>query len=405
MINKTESLAKASKNLMLKEPFYGMFLIMLNKVWNNQIPTAGVSRLGINYQLSINEEFWSKLTELTHQGLLKHELLHIAFFHLTDYDFLTDKQVANIAMDLEINQYIDNDMLPEGGMTLSLFPELNLDKKAGTRYYYDKLKQAADNPGTCPNLDSLLEAGKNGQGTVTVKLGKGNKKGEVNVPNHGTWEEFDDLDEASKKLIKAQTGHIIKEVADQIQKSRGTIPGEFVEILERLNQLEESKFNWRAFLRRFTGGSTQVYTKRTRRKENQRFEDAAGLKVKPKRRILVGIDTSGSVSTNELKEFMSELYHINKTGTSIMVIQCDAAIRNIGKFNVNEDIKLYGRGGTSFEPICDYYNEHVKEYSCLVYFTDGECSAPEKCKGPVLWAISTNGTINPDLKGVQIQLN
>ena len=99
MINKTESLAKTCKNLMFEEPFYGMFLIMLNKVWDNRVPTAGVSKNGINFQLTINEEFWGGLSEIEHLGLLKHELLHIGFFHLTDYDFLSDKEVANIAMD------------------------------------------------------------------------------------------------------------------------------------------------------------------------------------------------------------------------------------------------------------------------------------------------------------------
>ena len=33
----------------------------------------------------------------------------------------------------------------------------------------------------------------------------------------------------------------------------------------------------------------------------------AGLKIKFKNHILVGVDTSGSVSTNELKEFMNEI--------------------------------------------------------------------------------------------------
>ena len=54
MINKSDQLAKASKELMLREAFYGMFLIMLNKQWTNKVPTAGVSLLGINYQLYIN---------------------------------------------------------------------------------------------------------------------------------------------------------------------------------------------------------------------------------------------------------------------------------------------------------------------------------------------------------------
>lgn len=405
-MTKQESLARASKNLMFKEPFYGIFLIMLNKVWDEKVPTAGVSLNGINYQLTISEKFWKPLSELHQQGLLKHELLHIGFSHLTSYGHLSNKELANIAMDLEINQYIDKDMLPEGGMTLDLFPELKLEPKKGTNYYYEALQKAANKKGTCPNLDEMMEGMSNGQMTVTISKGKdGNIQVEVNLPDHSTWEEFDKLPEATKKLIEQQTAHVLKEVADQVQKSRGTIPGEFAEILKKLSEVEEAKFDWRGFLRRFVGGSTQVYTKRTRRKENQRFEDSAGLKVKPKRRIMVGIDTSGSVSTKELKEFMNELYHIHKTGTAITVVQCDTAISHIGKFNINEDMNIHGRGGTSFEPVCDYYNEHHKDYSCLVYFTDGESSAPEKCKGPVLWVISTNGTYNEELKGVQIQLN
>ena len=52
-MNKQETLSKTSKDLMLREPFYGFFLIMLNKVWNDAIGTAAVSKNGINYQLTI----------------------------------------------------------------------------------------------------------------------------------------------------------------------------------------------------------------------------------------------------------------------------------------------------------------------------------------------------------------
>lgn len=74
-MSKANTLAKASKDLMWKEPFYGFFLIMLNKVWDNKrVPTAGVSKNGINYQLTINEDFWTELSENHRVGLLKHEL-------------------------------------------------------------------------------------------------------------------------------------------------------------------------------------------------------------------------------------------------------------------------------------------------------------------------------------------
>lgn len=375
---------------------------MLNKRWNEQVPTAGVSLNGINYQLDINTEFWVKLKPEKHRGLLKHELLHIGFFHLTDFQHLTNKEIANIAMDLEINQYIDSNDLPEGGMTLDLFPELNLEAKKGTQYYYDKLMKGSQQ-GNCPNLNKLLDGMGNGQCQVKVNV-KGKDK-DVNAPNHDSWEEFQDLPEATQKLIKKQTEHILKEVADQVEKSRGTVPGEFAEIIKKINTLEPAKFDWRGYLRRFSGGSQKVYTKKTRRKYNKRYEENPGLKIKPRRHILFAIDTSGSVSTNELKECVNELYHIHKTGTEITVVQADTAISHIGKFNHREDFKLHGRGGTSFQPVIDYFNENVHKYTCLIYFTDGEAPAPTPAKGRMLWVLSSQSPLNPELVGPQIKLN
>ena len=409
---KTEQLAKAVKELILIEPFYGMFLIMLNKRWNNQLPTAGVSLNGINYQLDINEDFWSKLELKKHMGLLKHELLHIGFFHLTDYSHLTNKELANIAMDLEINQYISDETLPEGGMKLELFPELNLEPKKGTQYYYDKLMQGAKDK-NCPNLNKMLAAmqcqgdddGQGNPGGATVELDVKGQPKKVKLPNHDSWEDFEALPEATQKLIKKQTEHILKEVADQVEKSRGTVPGEFSEILKKINELEPAKFDWKGYLRRFTGGSQKIYTKKTRRKYNKRYEDNPGLKIKPRRHILFAIDTSGSVSTRELKECVNELYHIHKTGTEITVVQADTAISHIGPFNYRADFKIHGRGGTSFQPVIDYFNENVHKYTCLIYFTDGEASAPSPARGRMLWVLSSTSQLNPELVGPQIKLN
>lgn len=404
MINKAESLAKTSKDLMLAEPFYGLFLIMLNKVWSDQVPTAGVSSNGINYQLTINEEFWESLGPLQHRGLLKHELLHIAFYHITDFNHLNDEDVANIAMDIEINQYIDPLHLPPGPQLISSYPELNLEPKKGTHYYYEKLMKGKQQ-GNCPNLNDMLATmvsnRQSNSGQQTIDL-SGNP---TQVPDHSTWKDFKDMDEATQKLLKAQAEHVIRSVADQVIKSRGTIPGELAEVLKKLDELEEEKFNWRAFLRRFAGGSNNVFTKKSRKKFNIRFEDNPGLKIKPKRRILVGVDTSGSVSTTELREFLNEINHIHKTGTEVMIIQCDSAISHIGKFDPSVDFEIHGRGGTSFHPVTDYYDENHKLYNCLIYLTDGEAPAPDKCKGPVLWVMSSQSKENPDLQGFQIKLN
>ena len=402
-MNKTDELAKASKDLMLQEAFYGLFLIMLNKEWSTKVPTAGVSRKGINYQLYLNEEFWNKLNPKQHIGLLKHELLHIALFHITEYQHLKDHNIANIAMDLEINQYIDPEFLPPGPQLIENFPELDLKPKQGTNYYYEKLLTASKDPGSCPNLDKMLEGANGGEPSVEISI-KGNGK-EVNLPEHGTWEEFDDLDEATKKLIKTQTEHILKEVADQVSKSRGTVPKEICEILAKIKELDPPKFNWRGYLRRFVGGSIKTFSKMSRQKPNFRYTENPGLKHKEKRRILVAIDTSGSVSTNELNEFLGEIHHIHKTGTEVMIIQCDTAISYLGKFNPKQEFKIHGRGGTSFHPVTDYYNENKKKYNCLIYLTDGEAPAPARCNGPVLWVMSSQSRINEELIGLTIKLN
>ena len=53
MVKTAEQLARSSKTLIFKEPFYGLFLVGLNKTFRKDIPTAGVSpKHGIGVQLS-----------------------------------------------------------------------------------------------------------------------------------------------------------------------------------------------------------------------------------------------------------------------------------------------------------------------------------------------------------------
>lgn len=390
-MDKALSLSKTAKALMLLEPYYGFFLIMLNKTWRQDLPTAGVSKNGINYQLAINEEFWTSLSEEHQLGLLKHELLHIAFGHLTSFGSFTDKKLANVAMDMEINQYIDNDWLPKGGIMIEDYEDLDLDIKAGCRYYYKKLQelqQEKDKNGTCGNepMDKLLDDIANGD-----------------VPDHSTWEEFDDLSEAEKKLIDKQLQKVLSDAKEQTVKKRGRIPGE-IEGVITIEEIVAPKFDWRGYMRRFTGVSTKVFTKKIRRKENRKFPESPGLKLKMKQHMLLGIDTSGSVSDSELQEFMSEINHIYKAGVDVTIIQCDASIRSIEPYKGKHELEVQGRGGTEFDPVLEYYNENQKRYTSLVYFTDGECYTSVKPKGHVLWVLSERSQMNDDLPGKVIKL-
>ena len=382
-----DQLAKTSKNLIFKEPFYGLFLIGLNKEYKTTIPTAGVSQNGIGVQLTVNPEFFSGLSEDHRIGLLKHELLHISFGHLTIRDAYPDKKLFNIAADLEINQYIEPKYLPEGGLTLDQFPELSLPKRAGTKAYYDALQQAQQS-GSCPNLNNLLDR----------------MNGETEY-DHSTWDEFDDLSEAEKKLVEKQIEHQLKDTAEITEKRQGHIPGELADLIQRLRHVEPPKFDWKGYLRRFVGNSSIVYTKKLRRKYNKRYVENPGLKIKFKNHICVGVDTSGSVNNQELQEFMNELTHMHKTGHKITVVQCDTRINSIEEFNPKKDWEIKGRGGTSFQPVVDHYNEKKGHYTALIYLTDGEAYAPDNCPKNTLWVHSSISDINEELPGKKIKLN
>jgi len=432
-MSKEQTLSKAAKDLMLKEPYYGHFLIMLNKYWSTRVPTAGVSKMNINYQLEINTEFWDKLTENHRLGILKHELLHIAFGHLSTIFKFSDRRLANIAMDMEINQYIEKGWLPgdeltkeefdalvtsvkeriangraDGSLTdeqiaviaeeipgrgvlLEDYPELNLEAKAGSRYYYDKLKEAKDKKkedGTCgcPGMDDLLNQIEEGDG-----------------PDHSSWDDFEDMSEAEEKLINKQLQKLLSDAKEQTVKKRGTVPGEIEGLIE-IDEIVPPKFDWRGYIRRFTGVSTRVFTKKIRRKENRRFSDNPGLKIKMRQHMLLAIDTSGSVSEGELAEFMNEIHHIYKAGVDITIIQCDTQIKSIEPYRGEHNLKVQGRGGTQFDPVIEYFNEHLRDYTSLVYFTDGECNANVTPKGQTLWVISEQSSMNSDLPGKVIKL-
>jgi predicted metal-dependent peptidase len=434
-MEKAQTLSKTAKDLMLKEPYYGFFLIMLNKLWNKKIPTAGVSKNGINYQLVINDDFWENLTELERLGLLKHELLHIAFGHLTTVFKFSDRRLANIAMDMEINQYIDASWLPGGelssdefkqlketitteleqakennatreeliviskklpsrGIMIDDYAELNLDIKAGARYYYDKLKEAKDNK---------TQKGTSGSEAFDNLCDQMDSSDGDSLPDHSTWDEFEDLSEAEQKLIEKQVQKLLSDAKEQTVKKRGTVPGE-IEGVIIIDEIKPPKFDWRGYIRRFTGVSTKVYTKKIRRKENKRFDANPGLKVKMKQHMLLAIDTSGSVSDNELKEFMSEMHHIYKCGIDITIIQCDTTIRSIEPYKGKHELNVQGRGGTEFDPVIEYFNANLSKYTSLVYFTDGECHTDVKPRGNILWVLSEESSINESLPGKIIKL-
>ena len=427
-IDSYQELAKAGRTLMLKEPFYGLFLIGLNKEMSKSIPTACVAKDGINLKLVVNPEYMEKQDPTTRVAILKHEMLHIAMQHLGMFDQFADKKLLNVAADLEINQYISTELKGSTWEGLDIkdgeFKGVKLPLKAGTRTYYDLLQKELDEYDKQQQSSGQGSGSNNsGNGDVagdekdeTSNSGGGSGEGEGfaewfrsggNGEEHSLWEEFENLSEAEKKLIQKQIDHQLKDVAEQTKRSRGTVPGELSSYIEKLFEKVEAVIDWKQYLRRFGTRSAKIETKKTRKKPNIRFGSGPAIKIKPKRNTLVAIDTSGSVSDQDLIEFFNEIDAIHKTGTTVTIMECDSYVHRTYQYEGNKQdvLRVCGRGGTSFDPVMEEIFKQPGKYQNLIYLTDGYAPAPQRVPMvPILWVINSTAQINPELPGAQIQI-
>lgn len=362
----------------MTDPFYGLFLLSLSKSYSDQVPTAGVSRNGIDCRLEVNKEFWDSLTDTQQLAILKHEVIHICFKHLTMRESFADWELFNVAADAEVNSYITG--LPDDAIDAADF---GLDYKKGTKFYYDNIKISSQSNQSSGNASN--DSGGKDSDTQNQKSSK-NTKGD-----HSTWKDFQGISDAEKQLIEQQIDHIAKHTAEQVQKLQGTIPGELASYIKDLFKQKKPVFNWRQYFRRCIGTINDITLKKTRKKESLRFPDSSGIRHKKKTKILVAIDTSGSVSNQELCDFFSEINHIYKAGAIIDILECDTRITAQYQYSGKFEGKVHGRGGTIFSPAIEYYNANRKEYTSFVYFTDGFASIDVRPLKDMIWIITSSG--------------
>ena len=317
-----ESVFRICKKLLIKQPFYGLFLLNINKRFSDKISTAAVGIEGINPILLINKEFWKGLSEEMQLNILIHEVSHLMFGHLTEawaYLRRENAELLNYATDCECNSYI-----PGLQTDPYCYPaRYGMENGKGTLFYYDKLRQMQNNQGKGPGQD---ESGDFGQ----------------TLDDHSTWEEMTD---AERQLVQQQIDRIAKQTAEQVQRNQGTIPGQFKDYIDELFKVKPRIFDWKSYFRRYLGSVLDVELRKSRKRENIRFPDASGTRHKRKSQIFVVVDTSGSVSQTDLCDFFSEIHHIYKAGAVIDICEIDTKIQRIYRYNGKWDLQAHGRGG------------------------------------------------------------
>ena len=175
--------------------------------------------------------------------------------------------------------------------------------------------------------------------------------------------------------------------------------------------LSPPKENWKQILKKMLG-SVPVPFEKTHRRLNRRQPyraDLCGRVFKRTVNIICAIDTSGSMSNDDIAYCINEIFNILKvySGYKVTIVECDAEINAIYTAKKPSDVncKVGGRGGTSFVPVIDYINgtapyNNPKKYpgagnfkdALMIYFTDGggDSQIPKPKTYRNLWVVTND---------------
>jgi len=124
----------------------------------------------------------------------------------------------------------------------------------------------------------------------------------------------------------------------------------------------------------------------TIKRRSRRYGTRPGTKKVDVLNLAIGIDTSGSISNEQLMMFFNELYWIDKNGANITVFECDTQIHREYPYS-QFDGNISGRGGTDLEPVLERVSND--KFDALIFFTDFYTSEIKKNYGiPCLWVLS-----------------
>lgn len=205
----------------------------------------------------------------------------------------------------------------------------------------------------------------------------------------GLWEEND--------MATEELNSLIKDYAARGEKSWGSLEGHLKDqILASLN----AKIDYRKVLKNFRASILSEKKHLTRFKPSRRFEfEYMGSKREFTTKLLLAIDTSGSISNQNLKNFYGVINKFFKYGIeSIDVLNFDCELQGepVNFKRRQTSFNISGRGGTDFQPVFDYAKDHP-EYDGVIILTDGYANQPQKksgTKAKFVWVLPSEDEYN-----------
>ena len=403
-------LTRARTQLLLNQPFFGALCLRL-KLMPGAVLTMATDGCRIVYSAAFVEEI--RPVEL--EAVLAHEVMHCALGHHCRRGE-RDPALWNQAADLAINPILVSNgfTLPAGALLDPAFYNLSAEEIYALLLQRNKQESPQPQPASQPT-----NAGSgNGQGSqeqqapesghsaqtpsAPVQSGSGNEAGNQ-LPHPGAfgevWDATDEQGKPASQAEKSRQQHEWSIVGDQAIRAAKACGHEPANLDRPLRESRRSKQDWRTILRDFVAATAPSDYRWT--PPNRRYI-ASGLYLPSVERtgigtIVVAVDTSGSIGTEELEQFAGEISAMSDEAKpeSIHVVYCDAAVQASQEFGPSERIQLEpkGGGGTDFRPVFEWVEQNQVMPVCLIYLTDLCChSYPPIPEYPVLWVTDSRRT-------------
>ncbi len=183
-------------------------------------------------------------------------------------------------------------------------------------------------------------------------------------------------------------------------------------LLRLVDHLLAPRLPWRALLARYMmNAARDDYSfQRTSRRDQGHGGALMPRLYSQSVRVVVVLDTSGSIGDEALREFLAEIDALKgQVRAQVILHACDERLAEGGPwhFALWERLELpqglHGGGGTDFRPVFEWLEADRVEADLLVYFTDAEGRFPEREPAcPVVWLVKGKA---PVPFGARIQLN
>jgi len=410
-------LAAARTRLIIDKPFLGALVLRLPLVvarpdWCRTTSTDA-------RKLYYNTEYIEHLSLAETQFVLAQEALHCALSHFARRGHRV-KHLWDLACDFAINPILIHDGLtaPPGafysheyeGMTAEeIYPFLVDNENDSTREenLFDKPEEQEGGEGDQPPPPDQEQDENEGKGKSpqTETDANENPQDGVDESREGAHEP-PPLSAQERETLEVQWKQRLAGAAQQAMQA-GKLSGDMARLVDFLL---EPKLPWRMLLAHYMSAQARDDYSYTR-PSSRRGEPAILPSLRSHQLdVVVALDTSGSISAQEMDFFVSEIDAIKgQIRARVLLHACDERLNPDGPwiFEAWEPLVMpsafQGGGGTNFAPVFDWVGTLDREPDLLVYFTDAEGLFPKAVPHyPVIWLVKGKA---PVPWGQRVQLN